>query len=132
MRGGAARARLLPPLLSPPIPVAAAAAARRQGRAAGARFLPPLFSPPIPAAARRQGGALATSTTTVTTEGLVNNDGVRWTATSGSGTTSSIHRATSISAPSHLFALPRLAPPAREGRWRVDLPPPVLGSDGGA
>ncbi|BAS72101.1 Os01g0361000 [Oryza sativa Japonica Group] len=41
---------------------------------------------------------------------------------------SSIHRA----APSHLFAFPRVAPPAREGRWRADSPPPVLGSDGGA
>ena len=182
-RVGAARARLLPRLFSPPIPVAAAAAAPRQGRAAGAWFLPPLFSPSIPAAARRQvrtagarllsplfssshprfsslipvgwcrcgtraaarqrrlsgddddsdmGGALATLTTTVTTEGLVDNDGARWTATSGSGTTSSIHRATSISAPSHLFTLPRLAPLASEGRWRADLPPPVLGSDGGA
>ncbi|KAB8108015.1 hypothetical protein EE612_043271, partial [Oryza sativa] len=79
-----------------------------------------------------KGGALATLTTTATTEGLVDNDGARWTATSGSGTTSSIHRATSISAPSHLFTLPRLAPLAREGRWRADLPPPVVGSDGGA
>uniref|UniRef100_A0A0E0EQD1 Uncharacterized protein n=1 Tax=Oryza meridionalis TaxID=40149 RepID=A0A0E0EQD1_9ORYZ len=32
-----------------------------------------------------KGGALATSTTTVTTKGLVDNNGVQWTATSGSG-----------------------------------------------
>uniref|UniRef100_A0A0E0PWD7 Uncharacterized protein n=1 Tax=Oryza rufipogon TaxID=4529 RepID=A0A0E0PWD7_ORYRU len=45
---------------------------------------------------------------------------------------SSIHCAACISAPSHLFALPRLTPPPREGRWRADPLPPVLGSDGGA